>query len=685
MNHLLVSLVLAGLWLSVGGRAEAKMMEVPLPEKKIEQMQKQELPVYIYAQTLEYRKPQNQYIGSGYVDIRYGDLRLRADEVVLYADTSQARASGNVILDDGDNRLVGEKLEINLKSKLGVLHRGEAFLAPSYFLTGEKIERLAEDKFLITEGSYTACDQTIPDWKLKVKRCLIHLEHYAYMTHLSLYMKKVPVFYFPYALLPIKTQRATGLLIPNLGFSNNDGFIFKESFFWAINDWADATISADYFSKRGIGGGLEFRYALTPEDEGRLQSYLIRDWIEKRDRWKTDIDMRQGLGYGIRGVLKADLLSDRRYNQEFDSDMGGRRRQEQDSYLWLHKNWNHYGASAVTEYTEDLYQIEKNEQWRLPELKIFAASQPLFDSPLYYKLEISGLNWQREEGLKEEEANRLHLQPQLRLPLMLGGRTVITPRASYLQTWYTKNKHRETDQRGLYELGGRLDGPQLYRIYGQKIKHLIQPFIDYNYIPDEDQADLLTFDSLDNIPGENILHYGITQHFLGGGGNIREFLLLTISQEYDVDEARRDKVDGRPRRPFLPLRLDWELKPTPGLRLDWEVRYDVYGDRVVSNNLDLGLDVTKYMSLEAGWRYTNEDVDEDTNFLNAGANFNIGKNIALGVSGKYDAKYEQWVEDRFTLTYTSQCWSIGASYVDRFDEDEFSFSINLAGLSSVGL
>ncbi len=671
-------------------------MEVPLPEKKIEQMQKENLPVYIYARTLEYNESQNQYIGSGYVDVRYGDLRLRADEVVLYADTSQARASGNVILDEGDNRMVGEELEINLKNKLGVLHRGEAFLAPSYFLTGEKIERLAEDKFLITEGSYTTCDQSIPDWKFKVKRCLVHLEHYAYLTDISLYIRKMPVFYFPYALVPIKTQRASGLLLPRIGYSDTDGFIFKESLFIAISDWTDATITADYFSKRGIGGGLEVRYALTPEDEGRLYGYLIRDWLEKRERWKADIDIRQGLGHGIRGVLRADILSDNRYEQEFNDEIARRRRQEQDSYLWLYKNWNHYRASSIAEYTEDLYQTEENKQWRLPELKIFAASQPVFDSPLYYKLEISGLNWGREDAIKEEETKRLHLQPQLRLPLAIGGRTVITPRFSYLQTWYTENRQGETDRRGLYELGVRLDGPQLYRIYNQKgIKHLIQPFIDYNYISDEDQADLLFFDSLDNIPGENILHYGITQHFLGRsssseGEGIREFLLLTISQKYDIDEARRDEIDDRPCRPFLPLTLDLELTPIPDLRLDWEVNYDVYYDRVVNNNLDLWLKLTKYMSVEGGWRYTDEtedediDTDEDINFLNGGANFNIGKNIALRVSGKYDAKYEQWVENKFSLTYTSQCWAVGVSYVDRFDEDELSFSIDITGLSAMG-
>jgi LPS-assembly protein len=703
MRHRLMLLMLAGLWLCMAGGAGAEMIEVPHLEKKVERLQQQEMPVYIHAQRLEYQRAKNLYIGSGYVDIRYGDIRLQADEVVFDAATGRAKASGNVIMDEGRNRLVGERLEVNLNNKLGVLHQGEVFLAPNYFLTGRRIERLAEDKFLITQGSYTTCDQTIPDWKLRVKRCLIHVGHYAYLTDFSLYVKKVPVFRFPYALVPIKTERATGLLIPRLGYSNVDGFTISESFFWAINDWTDATIWVDYFSKRGIGSGLEFRYALTPEDEGKLQSYLIRDWITKQERWKTEVNVKQELGYGVKGVLKADLLSDRQYEQQFATDISQRRRQEQNSYLWLYKNWNHYGASSVNEYSEDLYQTEKNKYWRLPELKLFAVSQPVLDTPLFYKLEAFGLGWRRKDASGEEETQRLHLHPELRLPWEVGRRTVITPRVGYLQTWYTKNRQGETDQRGLYELGLRVDGPQPYRIYQVKIgrlkgiKHLLQPFIDYNYLPDEDQADLINFDLLDYIPGENVLRYGLIQHFLGRFRSarrgkeketeeIREFLLLTISQEFDIDELRREEISGQPRRPFSPLKLDWELKPTPGLRLDWEVRYNFYERWIENNNLDLWFKPARYLSLEAGWRYTREEAAADgINFLNAGVNLKLWESIKLGVSGKYNVKSNQWVEDRYSLTYASQCWSVGVSFIERLDEDEVSFSINLEGLSGVGI
>ncbi len=655
------------------------------PKKTIEELKKQELPVYIQADTLEYNKAENVYIGTGNVEIKYGSISLKADEAVLNADTGMAVASGNVVLEQKDNRIVGEMIEINLKTKLGTVYQAEMFFAPSYYITGEKIQMLAPDRFLVENGTYSSCDGNVPDWKFKVKRAEVHLEHYAYLHDFSLYMRKIPVFYFPYAPVPIKTDRATGLLIPRLGYSNRDGIMFKESLFWAINKWSDATFLVDYFGRRGAGAGLELRYALTPKNKGKIYSYMIRDRIKSEYRWKNRAEITQNLGYDIKAFLRTDLSSDRKYEQEFAQNIQRRRNQEQDSYLWIHKNWDYYGIDSITQYTKDLSTNYKSKAWRLPELKILSASHRLFDMPLYYNLELSGLNWRRETGGLVEESQRLHMRPQVRIPLNLGHRAAITPKAGYLLSWYNKNENYQTDERGIYELGLRFDGPQWQRNYNTDktdVKHFFSPFIDYNYIEDEEQGDLLQFDMINNIPPENTIRYGMTHHFLGRFDKtkkIREVLLLTISQKYDIAEYRKDETKENPRRPFSALKFDWEIKPDTDLRLDWEIDYDIYKDKVQKNNIDLWYEGIEDISLKAGWR----DANADTNFFNGAVKFDVGHNISFDISGKYNAKEKQWVEDKYSILYKSQCFSVGVSYVNRFDEDEFSFSINLTGLSSM--
>ncbi len=88
---------------------------------------------------------------------------------------------------------------------------------------------------------------------------------------------------FPYFRAPEGAERATGLLTPILGNSSVKGFQFSPGFFWAIDENKDATLSLNYFSKRGVGEGIEYRY-LDFDDKGKWYVYHLDD----RQENKTD-------------------------------------------------------------------------------------------------------------------------------------------------------------------------------------------------------------------------------------------------------------------------------------------------------------------------------------------------------------------------------------------------------------
>ena len=55
-------------------------------------------------------------------------------------------------------------------------------------------------------------------------------------------VKRVPVAYVPYAVFPVKSERATGMLIPAFSLTDTDGFTLKNFFYWAPRDNFDVTI-----------------------------------------------------------------------------------------------------------------------------------------------------------------------------------------------------------------------------------------------------------------------------------------------------------------------------------------------------------------------------------------------------------------------------------------------------------
>jgi LPS-assembly protein len=83
--------------------------------------------VKVYAEHL-IRVSENVLKGYGYVDVYYGDVRLRGDSVILNSETGEIDAQGHVILDDKGNRLVSERLLFNFKTKLGKAYNGFGFI-----------------------------------------------------------------------------------------------------------------------------------------------------------------------------------------------------------------------------------------------------------------------------------------------------------------------------------------------------------------------------------------------------------------------------------------------------------------------------------------------------------------------------------------------------------------------------
>ena len=96
------------------------------------------------------------------------------------------------------------------------------------------------------------------------------------MWHSVLYIKKIPVFYFPYLRYPLEKERASGLLMPQFGYSGVKGLFYSQGLYLALKRNMDATFNLDYYSARGLGGGLEYRYLFSSGTGGDLKAYFFK-------------------------------------------------------------------------------------------------------------------------------------------------------------------------------------------------------------------------------------------------------------------------------------------------------------------------------------------------------------------------------------------------------------------------
>src|SRR5919106_4929057 len=107
----------------------------------------------IAAQTQNEIRP-NYYVMEGYVDLSYQGFRLQADRAEYDAKTKDLIATGNVVLDQADQHLTGDRLELNLETKKGSMYNARGFVPPQIFFWGERLDKIDEEEYVLHKGVF---------------------------------------------------------------------------------------------------------------------------------------------------------------------------------------------------------------------------------------------------------------------------------------------------------------------------------------------------------------------------------------------------------------------------------------------------------------------------------------------------------------------------------------------------
>jgi len=238
------------------------------------------------------KDPKNRIVVfEGNVDIHVGTYRLQADKVTDYHGENRIVAEGNVVFDQGDQqRITGSKAEWNYKTKTGYFLNSTGFTNQTedgtrLYFTADRVDRVSLDTIIITNGQITACDEQSPKWSFHAKRAKIITGDRARLVSPTFRVKGVPVFYFPYASIPIKHRdRASGFLTPTFGGSANKGpnakgFRFSDAYFKTLGRSADVTFRGDIYTQRGLGFGTDVRTRANSRSFFNFGFFYVKDRI----------------------------------------------------------------------------------------------------------------------------------------------------------------------------------------------------------------------------------------------------------------------------------------------------------------------------------------------------------------------------------------------------------------------
>ncbi len=647
----------------------------------------------IKADRMDHDTASDLLTATGKVEMTWQGLTMTADQATFDRHNRMLVATGNVIMTKGGDTMRGDRLIMDTETGRSEMENGHIFMSQGNFRAdGAQIARLGDDQYALHRGEFTTCDAEVPSWKFGATDFDVTVEEYATGSNVVFYVKNVPVFYFPYLILPVKRERQSGFLFPSFGNSTKRGTFIDIPFYWAISPSQEATFNLDLQTKRGVGLGADYRYLRSRTSTGSAGGYIIYDTNQEKVRGQLVQSHREQLPDNLSLISNINLTSDETYLRDYSNKSGDYNRQYYDSRLVATKAWDHWLTAAQAIYTQDFTTgSNAGTLQRLPELLAYGVRQPLPYLPLQLDLDLRATHYYRENGT---QGQRAILTPQLvGNQALFGGRLNARLSAgAQLRAYNVEDATPTTEEQALVavpELNAELASSFSRTLDGnllgfKLLRHELTPSVAYRYVVDRDQQQYPLFDQNDRILHQNLIYLSLASHLGGrledesGGAHYRHLQTLRLKQGYSLSGDRPDLLDLVPddQRPWSNLTLESETWLHTRFRLLADAGYNHYDNRFTSTALGGDYNDGRGNSIGLSYRWADQQVE----YLEGRVTTTLLRPVYLSYIQRYSFDRKDFLEQELDLEYRHQCWSIFASYQERLGNRSVTVNVNLAGL-----
>lgn len=665
-------------------------------------------------------------IFEGHVVIHYKGATLAADRVRYNRQTHDAWADGNVRLNRPGEEWIAPSLYYNFDTHALKIDHVRGFIDPVY-LEGEHLEQAGTNCYRFTRGSVTTCDYDKSDYHVEATHGEVWSGDRLVMYNATLRFGNTPVFWFPVVVWSLKGDQPP--MAFSVGENSRWGFFLLSSFTWKLNKDLEMTLHADERTRRGFGTGADLKYRLDSAGEGLLSGYYIDDARPKDStdggknidhlRYRAEWQHKQYLTNDVTLTVDLNKLSDSDvvddfFNHEFQHN------REPDSVADITKRGPNYTLSLLVrpQFNDFFAEVE-----RLPEAKLAVNRARLGNTPFFYEGETSVGQYHNNPGDTNVvgaaatnfvgNAVRADTFHQIVAPQMIGGWLSVIPRAGARATYYSRAPETapatQDVTRVVYDLGMETslkmsrswDGAHSdwFRIDG--LRHIVQPFADYQWIPRPDKTtnELFQFDSvrevtlrggdslsltrysplefpayntIDTIDAQNTMRFGLRQTLqTRRDGQAWNLIDLTGWTDWRI-EKDKGQTD------FSDFFGTVEVRPWEWLALDGFARYGLNDGELHEVNTAARLIDADRWSLGIGTRY----LRNDSNLVSGSLVYRLTRHWVAQLYERFDMQDGTWEEQEYVLRQETHDWFINYGFryrSERVRSDEMTvfFSVTL--------
>lgn len=645
---------------------------------------------------LEYDPGTGISVATNGVIITFSNIVLTADSVVANQHTGEVMAEGNVTINNRGVLWSGERIIYNLKTQQMSSDNFKLGQNP-FFIAGQGLSADQSNQiYSATNVIVTTDDYAEPAYKIRARRITIVPNKYFEAHSATVRIGDVPVFYFPYY------RRSLGYRVNHFDFTPGYRTLFGPYLLSTYNFYTqeklDGALHLDYRQKRGVAGGPEFDYRLGKFGDGKIEYYYAQDERPGRDfRTNSISEQRHRFAFSHQTTLRTNLTVKAVANYQSDPLVARdffeneyRHNVQPKSFLEVNQLWSNFSLDILAQPQVNDFQ-ETIE--RLPDIKLTALRQQLWNTPLYYEGENSIGYFHRAfvDNSTNYSAGRADSFHQIVLPQTYFGWLNFTPRVGGRFTYYSEADGRgvttDEQKRGVFNTGAEVSFKssrvwagaknKLFDVHG--LRHIIEPSVNYVYVPrpnvrppelpqfDSELQTLRTlpiefpqYNAIDAIDAQNVVRFGLrnrlqTKRDIG----VENLLSWSLFTDWRIKPRTNQTT-------FAPLTSSLEFKPRTWMTFQSDTRYDLNHRSWVEADHRLILEPNNVWSASLGHRYLDETPVNGPgpghNLITTSFYYKMNENWATRMSHHFEARDGTMEEQYYTIYRDLRSWTSALTF-----------------------
>lgn len=636
----------------------------------------------IYADYAQYNSHTHEILAEGHVRI-YRDVHLYITNHGIYnTETKKIRAT-------------------NLRTE-----------SPPYFVSGEEVNEISDNGYLVKNGTFTTHDAPVPDFHLRARTIRVYEKDRVIFQNVTFYVGRTPVFWWPYIYQSLDDAFSFTV---SPAYLTSWGPSLLTQVIFPIRDNIKGRLRLDYRGRRGAAVGFEsdIDYGTDDSSWAKLKTYYIQDQnpLVNRTalprgsiptgRYRLGFEDLTNFTSDIYGIVDITKLSDPFVMQDFyQSEF--RINPVPDNVIALTKKDPFYTLTALGRFQANDF-FEQTE--RLPEIVLDIKRHALFGGPIFYEGETGFADLRREfadgSGFQNYGTFRLDTFHQLLYPNTYFGWLSVVPRIGFRGTYYDEtrdlgktiftpnpnplvpdfllpdptlaqpifdagNTFRTIFNAGAeasFKLSRRWDDVQSSALGLDGLLHVIQPFTNFSYVVHNgvNPASILQFDRFE--PSTQLRPIDFPQ--FTSIDSIDEWTIWRVGVRNRLQTRRDDvtvtwlEVDT-----FLDVNFDnpydrsnysnffnnIRFTPLPWLTLNINSQVPAFDQGFTEVNTNLIVQPIANLQVSIGHRYLNENpFFPNSSLVVVGGYYRLDDNWGVGVQEQYEENSGTLEQQRYAI------------------------------------